>query len=57
MIISCEQQTVAEAIAAAMQTMYPSYQFVAYKPPGHRRWFIKAHCRATKALLLTKVTV
>lgn len=47
------RQMDAQAVATALNTVYPSYRCEAYKPKRARKWRIRVYCRATGALLLT----
>jgi hypothetical protein len=51
--LRCERREDAEAIAKALDSVYPSYRCEAYKPKGARRWRVRVYCRASGALLLT----
>lgn len=47
------RQIDAQAVAKALDTVYPAYRCEAYKPKGARKWRVRVYCRATGALLLT----
>lgn len=51
--LRCARQLDAEAIAKALNAVYPSYRCEAHKPKRARKWRIRVYCRPTGALLLT----
>jgi hypothetical protein len=57
MILKISRETDAHAIAAALQTLYPSYRYTARRRKGDRLYTIAVHCAATGTLLITRVEV
>lgn len=55
--VRCSREQNAKAIAEALDKVYPSYHHAATKERGCRVWTVRVYCRATDALLMTRVEV